>query len=147
MDCGPHFRSSACMHFFLKDLPETGYNISVNFFGEKHGKSNCDQHFSTITTYLKYSSFHHKINSLHEIVNAIDHHQNLSNINREKENLGPIKVYNLIYQKRITKTKLNKMIIDDMTSYYNFFTIIPGEIFSKVLTNSSEIKKISERYL
>jgi hypothetical protein len=148
MDCGPHFRSAACMHFFLKDLTEIGYKTEVNFFGEKHGKSNCDQHFSTITSYLKSASCYKKIDSVQDIVDAVDRHQNLSNINRKNEGLCPINVYNLIYNKRNFSSTLNKMIITDLTNYYNFYSDVPGKIFTKVLTNASQIKKIDEiRYL
>jgi hypothetical protein len=158
-DCGLHFRSSACMYFFLKELPEMGYKIEVNFFGEKHGKSNCDQHFSTITTYLRYSSFIKKISCAKDIVDAIDFHQNLSNSNRENEkrllkksinqvkktaDLEPIIVHNLIFQhKKGPKiTKIQKMYFGDFKTFYNFFTNDSKEICSRVLSDCSKSIKI-----
>ncbi len=148
-DCGLHFRSSACMNFFLKDLPNMGYNTEVNFFVEKHGKSNCDQHFSTITSYLKFASFKKKLNCAQDLVEAIDFHQNLSNTNRQNEKRSDceqIIVHNLIFQmKKGTKiTKIHQMFFGDFKMFYNFFVDDSKELCSKVLSDNSKSIKIRD---
>ena len=57
-DCGSHFRSKRFLHaalvrlpVVLRDfLPALDY-VSHNYFTEYHGKSTCDSHFGTITTW------------------------------------------------------------------------------------------------
>ncbi len=49
-DCGSHFRNNELAHYFFKELFENEkITVNLNFFGEKHGKSARDQHFSIIS--------------------------------------------------------------------------------------------------
>lgn len=61
-DCGNHFRSRKFAWFSMwklfDKLPHV-QTVSLNFFGEKHGKGECDQHFAEIAAIL-YRYMMHK---------------------------------------------------------------------------------------
>ena len=50
-DCGPHFRNSQIVNYFLREFSicTEPINVNLNFFVEKHGKNARDSHFSVIS--------------------------------------------------------------------------------------------------
>jgi hypothetical protein len=59
-DCGQHFRSQVFIHTALWEsfswLQKLN-RVAVNFFAEKHGKGECDQHFSVVERYKSQALF------------------------------------------------------------------------------------------
>lgn len=57
-DCARHFRSRETMRCLLQEVPKLVENcgITMHHFGEHHGKSPADQHFSVISNALKAES-------------------------------------------------------------------------------------------
>ena len=145
-DCGTHFRSAENSHFFLVELPSKGYSIELNYFGEKHGKNNCDQHFSVITKYLEYESYKKRLISSDDIVKCINEHQTISNLYRVSEGLEPIIVHSIEFIPEIEQLLEQSFFkISDITCYFNFFVSKknPSLIFSRVLTDCMQAKSIS----
>jgi hypothetical protein len=54
----------------------------LNFFAEKHGKNQRDQHFSNISYFLEKHSLIKRLVCTQDIVNAVIKHQNLTNEER-----------------------------------------------------------------
>ena len=54
----------------------------MNFFAEKHGKNQRDQHFSNISYFLEKESLVKRLVCTQDIVNAVIKHQNLTNEER-----------------------------------------------------------------
>ena len=57
-DCGPHFRAKRFFHCVFSELPDLSFlegllEIMLNFFLEKHGKSEVDGHFGCIVQWVK----------------------------------------------------------------------------------------------
>jgi len=62
----------------------TYYNVvSLNFFGDKHGKSSRDTHFSHISRFIHFESLKKRLCSSEDIVKAIVNGQKLSNIDKK----------------------------------------------------------------
>jgi hypothetical protein len=57
--------------------------VSVNFFGEKHGKNGRDTHFSQISKFIKAESLLTHLISSQDVVNAINKRTKLTNDYRE----------------------------------------------------------------
>lgn len=81
-DTGSHFRCSEVVCFFLNELKKEKIDVTLNFFGDKHGKNLRDQHFSTISNFIKRESFVRQLTSTADIINAINKRQEISNLNR-----------------------------------------------------------------
>jgi hypothetical protein len=144
-DCGTHFRSAEIINYFLVELPLNKCSVEVNYFGEKHGKSACDQHFSVLSKYLEYASFNSRLTSSKDIVNAINSHQDSANTNRINMGLEPISVYTMLFELKIPEDvwvrKFTK--INDLTCYHNFHVSSENMvIMSRVLTDCVESKKV-----
>ncbi len=62
----------------------------MNFFGEKHGKSSRDQHFSVLSTFLRNAQITKQLTSTNDVIEALEYEQAKSNENRVKLKLDPI---------------------------------------------------------
>ena len=71
-DCGPHFRNKHLLSFLLHDLPQRNFHVDVNYFGESHGKNQCDIHFSVISRQLQEISQVKDINNVSELMLAMN---------------------------------------------------------------------------
>lgn len=78
MDTGNHNRSYYMTGHLLYNIPrQFGVKVSVNYFAECHGKSVCDQHFSTVSYFVKQSCMQSDMNSLDDLILAIKNgHEN-----------------------------------------------------------------------
>ncbi len=56
--------------------------MSLNFFGESHGKNARDQHFSSISKILEQASFKKRLHCSDEIVQVVREIQDTINITR-----------------------------------------------------------------
>ncbi len=81
-DCGTHFRNSQILSYFFSELRSQNIKVSLNYFGEHHGKSFCDSHFSIISKYIEFATFKKQIVNSNDIVDAITSGQKKSNICR-----------------------------------------------------------------
>lgn len=108
-DCGKHFRNCLVMGYFLKELKNAQIHgkkeninfylnfryiysvylilVNFNFFGEKHGKSGRDTHFSCISKFIRDESLVRQLTCSKDIVNAIHIGQKRSNKNRVKNSM------------------------------------------------------------
>lgn len=62
-DCGQHFRSHVftyCALWEIFDWLKKLRRVQLNFFAEKHGKGECDQHFSVVERYKSHYEKHLK---------------------------------------------------------------------------------------
>lgn len=57
--------------------------VSLNFFGDKHGKNNRDAHFSNLSRFVKSESLVKRLESSKDIVDAILKRQELANKNKK----------------------------------------------------------------
>jgi hypothetical protein len=71
-DCGPHFRSNEFIHC-AKILPvKFDMNITANFFGEHHGKSEVDGMFGKLGVVFKSIDYNCEIQNVHELKEAFE---------------------------------------------------------------------------
>lgn len=82
-DCGPHFRNNILIDFFLKELPKENIHVEINMFGEKHGKSERDVHFSNVTKFIEFESMARNLISSQDIVDSILRRQTMANENKK----------------------------------------------------------------
>ena len=142
-DCGPHFRCSTCMHYFLKDLTQDGLSSEYNFFVEKHGKSKCDEHFSVLTKYITNYSYKFELKSSNEVRNAIDYYHILNTNNNDviNEHSKITSVHTIIFDNDFDFQEympIKELKITDLQCYYNFFNN-EKRICSKVLSDREQI--------
>ena len=99
-DCGPHYRSHMFTKCVLWDVL-TKYKIqksSLNFFLERHGKGQCDQHFSTLETYKRQYELHVKqIRTVQEFASALQVVHNAANEVRKDLGSPPVLWHVLVY--------------------------------------------------
>lgn len=62
----------------------------MNFFGEKHGKSSRDQHFSIISTFLRNAEITKQLKSTKDVIDALNIEQEKSNQTRKSSKLDII---------------------------------------------------------
>ena len=91
-DCGKHFRNKTLVGYLLCELAKVNgihgmpinFNfksnlfqlifksiVSINFFGEKHGKNQRDTHFSNISRFIHAESLVKRLTSSQDIADAI----------------------------------------------------------------------------
>ena len=73
-DCGGTFRSKAFLHYTLVHLPEKKIATEVNFFAEKHGKSDIDGHFSRISVALEEGTRYSAVSNTEELISMFKKH-------------------------------------------------------------------------
>ncbi len=91
-DTGKHFRCAELAHYFLVNLAEEKKAVNWNFFVEKHGKNQRDQHFSVISKYIRQETFIRKLYDSADLVETINRRQNNSNNYRIEYKKNEIKV-------------------------------------------------------
>jgi hypothetical protein len=73
-DCGQHFRSQVFVYSALWEVLawlRKVKQVTVNFFAEKHGKGECDQHFSVIERYKgQYEQHMSRIKNVPDFITA-----------------------------------------------------------------------------
>ena len=77
------------MHIYIYSI--LLYKVSFNLFGEKHGKSSRDQHFSVLSVFLKNAQYTKQLTCTQDVIEALEIEQAKSNVNRDKLCLKPIK--------------------------------------------------------
>lgn len=70
------------MFFLATQMIVVIYLVNLNFFGEKHGKSSRDTHFSIVSRFIKNKSTRDRLCSSADIVDAIRSGQEDSNETR-----------------------------------------------------------------
>ena len=66
------------------------FKVELNWFGEKHGKSSRDQHFSIISVFLKNAEMTKQLKSTNDVIIALKHEQEKSNEIRLSNKLDKI---------------------------------------------------------
>ena len=80
-DSGPHYRNKEFAHFVLHQLL-IDYSLTrtkLNFFGEKHGKNDCDSMFGHISGFLRDAEQSQRIDSIKKICEVIENAQKYVN--------------------------------------------------------------------
>ncbi len=140
-DTGKHFKCAELAHYFLDELAKEKINVNWNFFGEKHGKNSRDQHFSTVSAYIKQHEFKNKLVCSNDIVEAINHGQMRSNDHKLSKKEDVIDVIALELKDDYEKNKIKKKVkqcflnLPNIESFYNYRTI--GESFKIVTSYTS----------
>jgi len=117
----------------------------LNFFAEKHGKNQRDQHFSNISYFLEKESLVKRLVCTQDIVNAVIEHQNLANEERIKNKLEPTLFWIGIISEDDEPLQ-NSRIIKDITTFYNFGSNHKFELTSRQFSDKKEetIKSVSK---
>ena len=145
-DAGPHFRCAEFLHYLFNDLAEENITVSYNLFGEKHGKNSRDQHFSTVSSYIKQESFIKRLTSSKDICDAIVKHQQIANKIRDLKNKKKPEFDNITQAYVIPHNQeynyiFKARIVENLRCYYNFFNHDYFIMKSHVLTdNKSKIE-------
>ncbi len=82
-DTGSHFRCAELAYYFLEELKQEKVSVNWNFFVEKHGKNQRDQHFSSISNFIKMESLIRKLSCSKDVSDAINNRSFLANENRK----------------------------------------------------------------
>jgi len=80
------------MFYLLEELPKLNFNVSYNFFCEKHGKSSRDQHFSAVSNFIERESMVKRLCSSEDICTAIHRQQEIANLYNERINSLTLKL-------------------------------------------------------
>jgi hypothetical protein len=127
-DTGKHFRCAELAHYFLVELAEEKILVNWNFFVEKHGKNQRDQHFSVVSKYIRQETFIRKLYDSADLVETIKKRQDDSNeyrLENEKDEINVIAA-EVRWQQLEKRTGLF-LKIPNIESLYNLRTI--GEQF------------------
>ena len=87
-DSGPHYRNKEFAHYVLNDML-VKYNLKgskLNYFGEKHGKKDCDAMFSHINGYLSNAEQSQRVDSIQKICSIIKATQTSINDETKQQN-------------------------------------------------------------
>jgi hypothetical protein len=133
-DTGPHFRCSEFMHYLFVELAQLKIKVSFNLFCERHGKNSRDQHFSSVSNFLRQESMVKQLTSSLDICLAIERQQKIANINNsrlealQKPNSAS-KEYKQVQTKAfVVPTHVEpsatcfKLTVLNLKQYYNFYT-------------------------
>ena len=71
-DCGPHFRSKEFIYNAKSISDKYDLNVSVNFFGEHHGKSEINGMFGKLSVVFKAVDYSYEINNVYELKEAFE---------------------------------------------------------------------------
>ena len=82
-DTGTHFRCAELAYYLLEELKQERVSVNWNFFVEKHGKNQRDQHFSSISNFIKMESLLKKLTCSRDIAEAINKRSFMANENRK----------------------------------------------------------------
>ncbi len=82
-DTGTHFRCAELAFYLLEELKQERVPVNWNFFVEKHGKNQRDQHFSAISNFISMESLVQKLKCSKDIADAINKRSKMANENRQ----------------------------------------------------------------
>lgn len=145
-DTGTHFRCSEFLHYLFNELSNENINVSFNLFGEQHGKSARDQHFSRLSEFIRLESLVKKLSSSQDVVDAINKHQLIANMNIQAENKTRRKSGKLLSPVVITEAFVLKFKeiniqsfrkINNIKHYYNFFNNEKFDFKSRILSSNN----------
>jgi hypothetical protein len=100
--------------------------VNLNYFGDKHGKSSRDQHFSILTTFLKNAHITKQLKSTRDVIEALEIEQMKSNETRKDLGLEKIQTKFLGTFFNISETK---QIFIKTNSVHNQLGRFPGKKF------------------
>jgi len=171
MDNGPaHFRTYEFIHSMKEVEEQAQAKLSWNFFGEYHGKSPCDQHFSVLSRILKSyeNNSSIRISTTTEIIKMfenefvkINENKNIRRASISKPNstqeLEPTQVFFHQYTRTTEPLSKYEIKVKGMTTFYSFAfrngklearakstQETPSKIFNVRITKT-EIKKSTRR--
>jgi hypothetical protein len=124
--------------------------VNANWFCEKHGKSNCDAHFSALNKFLEQGSKLKKLTCIDDLIECIESQQFYSNQNKQDFNLNDRLLTNLRCFKLnpnfinpLNKKKklpdVNVLKIQRIKSYYNIQLDENFELKTSLLADSPRL--------
>ena len=141
MDVGPHFKSKENLYNLLNMFN----NVTLNYFCEKHGKSPCDSHFSTISKWLQEIIKYKHILTVDQLIEEFKRKKSKNRILWKKLNLENYswhvksrKSLRIRFQKE--KEKIRKLICSHIKDYYLFKKLKENKVLIKVTYKSSKKK-------
>lgn len=102
------------------------------------------QHFSRVSLFLKIANYKVKLTSSQDIVDAIKNQQAFSNKERAKDGNEPIDTIPIVHN-FINDKLVNRLIVDHLRCYYNFFTDKDFELSSVIISDLRESFKIPNK--
>ena len=99
-----------------------------------------------MTCFLKVENYTKKLACSQDVVDAINNQQAISNIERIKSGLKPIITIPLIHN-FLNDSVVDLLVVDQLRSYYNFFTNENFELESKILSDLNASVKIPSKIL
>ena len=163
MDCGPHFRCQELLHYLFIEKKEL--NIMVHFFGEKHGKSPVDSHFSILSRWLIDLDRNVHIDSTEGLISGwtkkINESNEIKKLKKDKTDNIPFDIEFFVMNEIRRDEFIKGLQIADLKTYMCLFKvkgeelIIKGGIHSDSILNSipfnitstKQIKKIKKSNL
>jgi hypothetical protein len=97
-----------------------------------------------VSLFLKIANYKVKLTSSQDIVDAIKNQQTLSNLERAKNGNEPIDTIPIVHN-FINDKLVNRLIVDHLRSYYNFFTDKDFELSSVIISDLRESFKIPNK--
>jgi hypothetical protein len=127
VDCGSQFRSGEFLYFCANSLAQQGKSVTLNYFAEKHGKNNRDQHFSVVSRAFEYAVQKSRsgLNSAEEVVEAL----NSSYIYHNDEKLDKNQTFNTSLALHFNPTDErgiaggHRAVTGDVELYYHYKTV------------------------
>lgn len=129
-DCGPHFRSNEFIYSANSLADKFDINISVNFFGEHHGKSEVDGMFGKLSIVFKSIDYDCEIHNVQELKQEFENEYKKRNWKN---------VFFTVYERRSRPKFIKKMIFKGLKKVMSF-------LFMNGSSYYSHLTKIDEDY-
>jgi len=97
-----------------------------------------------LSNFLKVASYTKKLTCSQDVVDAINTQQAFSNVERLEKGMTPIKTIPIVH-KFINDSVADLLVVDQLRSYYNFFTDDTFELKSSILSDLKDFIKIPTR--
>ncbi|PVU90256.1 hypothetical protein BB560_006222 [Smittium megazygosporum] len=136
-DSGPHFKNGNVIYSFLVDFRQnfTDKKIGINFFNEKHGKSDVDGHFGVLSRWYKDLEAIRNISSIIDIKECFEEKERDRNL-FESSSAEKNKFSFAIYPRNMPRTERKRILVKDgiklYQSYYMDGRVLKGSVIGRL---------------
>lgn len=135
-DCGPHFRSNEFIYSAKTLSSKYNINISVNFFGEHHGKSEVDGMFGKLSVVFKSIDYNSEIHNVYELKNAFEDEYKLRKWNN---------VFFTVYERDSRPKFIKKMKFKDLKKVMSFLFMASSCYYSNLTKIDKDYKEFEPK--
>ena len=136
-DCGSHFRNREFLFKASSLSNELKMKISVNFFGEHHGKTEVDGNFGRLSQVFKSINYNVEIENVHDLKEAFIKEYN----NRNWGN-----VYFDVYERKNRPNLIKKLKFKGLKKIMSFVFIDGSNYYSHLTKVNNEYKKLDTKF-